>query len=86
VLVPPADGTSGAQFDPLDVEAISGKLAWMAVQNEENRLAMGQRAYEIVSRWGPERFAQGALEALELATELRRRGSRKNSRMVKREA
>jgi hypothetical protein len=28
---------------------------------------MGQRACRLVRQWGPERFAQGAMEAIDLA-------------------
>jgi len=66
-LVPEPDGTTGSRFDPLDLEAIKTKLAWMAALPEESRRAMGQRAAEVVAHWGPDRFAQGAMEALELA-------------------
>ena len=45
--------------------------------------AMGERAAETVSHWGPDRFAQGALEALELARTTRRRRGRSGSRPVK---
>jgi hypothetical protein len=34
---------------------------------EEERLAMGRRAAEVVGQWGPDRFAQGIVEGLELA-------------------
>ena len=67
-LVPEPDGTTGSRFDPFDVEAITNKLAWMASPwLLEDRRAMGQQAAETVSHWGPDRFAQGALEALDLA-------------------
>jgi glycosyltransferase involved in cell wall biosynthesis len=66
-LIPAPDGTTGSQFDPFDVKAITNKLAWIASLADHDRRAMGERAAEIVSHWGPRRFAQGALEALNLA-------------------
>jgi glycosyltransferase involved in cell wall biosynthesis len=67
-LVPPLEATSGAQFDPLDIEEMCQKLRWLTLLTEEERRSMGRRAAEMVSSWGPARFAQGAIEALDLAT------------------
>jgi 1,2-diacylglycerol 3-alpha-glucosyltransferase len=72
-LVPEPEGTTGGQFEPLDMEGIVGKLAWMASLPHEERLAMGLRAAALVSSWGPDRFARGALEALEMARAARMR-------------
>ncbi len=66
-LVPDPSGTTGCRFDPFDLEEMSAALAWMTALPERDRAAMGRRAAEIVSHWGPDRFAQGCLEALELA-------------------
>jgi 1,2-diacylglycerol 3-alpha-glucosyltransferase len=66
-LVPEPDGTTGSRFDPLDIEAMSTRLAWMASCPDDERRAMGLRAAETVSHWGPDRFARGALEALDFA-------------------
>ena len=46
---------------------ISNQLAWMATRPDEDRRAMGQRAAETVANWGPDRFARGAMEALDFA-------------------
>ena len=66
-LVPEPEGTTGSRFNPVDVAEITLKLAWMAGLSDDDRRAMGLRAAEIVSQWGPDRFARGTLEALELA-------------------
>jgi glycosyltransferase involved in cell wall biosynthesis len=66
-LVPEPDGTCGSRFDPLDIDELSAKFSWMAELPEADRQAMGRRAAETVSRWGPERFAGGFLEAVERA-------------------
>jgi glycosyltransferase involved in cell wall biosynthesis len=67
-LVPEPEATTGAQFDPLDIEEICQKLTWLTLLTEDERRSMGERAAEMVSSWGPDRFAQGTLEALDLAT------------------
>jgi 1,2-diacylglycerol 3-alpha-glucosyltransferase len=72
-LVPEPEGTAGGRFDPLDLEEITTKLAWMAALSGEDRRAMGQRAAQVVSSWGPDRFARGAMEALEYARAPRKR-------------
>jgi 1,2-diacylglycerol 3-alpha-glucosyltransferase len=66
-LVPEPDGTTGGQFDPLDLEEMTTKLAWIASLSQEERRAMGQRAAQVVADWGPDRFARGVIEAIELA-------------------
>ena len=66
-LVPEPEGTTGARFDPLDVEGLADRLLEMATAPAERRAAMGRRAFETVSRWGPDRFARGVLEAVDLA-------------------
>jgi 1,2-diacylglycerol 3-alpha-glucosyltransferase len=66
-LVPDPEGTTGGRFDPLDLEEMTTKLAWMAALDGEDRRAMGLRAAGVVSSWGPDRFARGAMEALEFA-------------------
>jgi 1,2-diacylglycerol 3-alpha-glucosyltransferase len=66
-LVPYPEGSTGARFNPLDVEEIAQRLTWLARLPLHERLAMGQRAVEVVSRWGTDRFAQGMLEAIDLA-------------------
>ena len=66
-LVPHPEGTTGARFDPLDLEEMTVKLAWMAALPAQERRAMGLRAADVVSSWGPDRFAHGAMEALEFA-------------------
>jgi glycosyltransferase involved in cell wall biosynthesis len=78
-LVPEPDGTTGGRFDPRDFEAMSTRLAWMATCPDEDRRAMGLRAAETVSHWGPDRFALGALEALGFAQVARHRPGTRTS-------
>jgi glycosyltransferase involved in cell wall biosynthesis len=67
-LVPDPEGTTGARFNPLDIQEITCKLTWMSLQSESSRKAMAMRAMELVNHWGPERFARGMLDAIALAT------------------
>lgn len=67
-LVPDPRGTTGATFDPLDVDELADRLTWMATLPEKKRQDMGQTARYIISQWGPDRFAVGMLEAVALAT------------------
>jgi glycosyltransferase involved in cell wall biosynthesis len=66
-LVPLGTPASGARFDARREDEMTARLRWMAGLPEDERRAMGRRAAELVSDWGPERFAQGFLEALVLA-------------------
>ena len=75
-LVPDPQGSTGRRFDPLDEDELTASLAWMAGLPESERSAMGRRAAEVVADWGPERFARGMIEAIELAGVVRRRRRR----------
>lgn len=72
-LVPDPAGTSGRRFDPSSLTEIASALSWLAGVPEAERNAMGRRAASIVSQWGPDRFARGMIEALELAADRERR-------------
>jgi glycosyltransferase involved in cell wall biosynthesis len=63
-----AESTStGLRIDPTDVEATASALHWVAHLPDSERQAMGRCAAEIAGRWGPDRFARGAIEALQIA-------------------
>ena len=66
-LVPDPPGTTGLRFNPSDVGCLAESLSAIASSPTETLAAMGRRAAEVVSCWGPERFADGVVEALELA-------------------
>jgi glycosyltransferase involved in cell wall biosynthesis len=72
-LVPEPDGTTGARFDPSDVEHIAARLCWLAALPESDRVAMGRCAAETVANWGPDQFARGTLEALQVALAIKRK-------------
>jgi 1,2-diacylglycerol 3-alpha-glucosyltransferase len=72
-LVPGGNPTTGARFDPGDTEDIAARLRWVAALPEPERRALGDRATALVSNWGPDRFADGMIDALEIAGRARRR-------------
>jgi 1,2-diacylglycerol 3-alpha-glucosyltransferase len=66
-LIPDRPQTTGWRFNPRDVDEMSHRLGEMANLAAADRQVMGRRASEVVAQWGPERFARGTLEAMELA-------------------
>jgi glycosyltransferase involved in cell wall biosynthesis len=66
-FVPDGAESTGLRFDPREVETTAAALNWMAHLPDAERAAMGRRAAEIAGRWGPDRFASGAAEALQIA-------------------
>jgi glycosyltransferase involved in cell wall biosynthesis len=77
-LVPMPPGTTGRRFNPLDREEIGWCLDWLASLPEDKRLAMGRRAAEVASHWGPDSFAEGLLDALARARGSAVKGSSRN--------
>ena len=61
------EGINGFSFDPQNVEELASVLKRMAELTPAQRESMGAASRKIVSEWGPERFAQGAREAIEKA-------------------
>jgi 1,2-diacylglycerol 3-alpha-glucosyltransferase len=66
-LVPDPPGTTGRRFDPHDELEMTAGLAWIAGLPESERQVMGRNAAEVVNGWGPDRFAEGMVEALAFA-------------------
>ena len=66
-FVPEGPETTGRRLDPDDEESMAAALAWVSGLPQDERRILGGRAASIARDWGPERFAQGAIEALELA-------------------
>jgi glycosyltransferase involved in cell wall biosynthesis len=56
--------SSGLTFDPSDPGELLQSLNWMTDRTREERARLGAQARQIAAAWGPERFAQGMLEAL----------------------
>ncbi|HEY2157990.1 MAG TPA: glycosyltransferase [Isosphaeraceae bacterium] len=82
-LVPEPFGSTGRRFDPTSETDITDGLAWMVGLSESSRQVMGRRAAEVVSEWGPERFARGMLEALDHAFDRERRRSLKRTEVAR---
>jgi 1,2-diacylglycerol 3-alpha-glucosyltransferase len=75
-LVPDPTGTTGIRFDPFDIAEMASALEWLASSTRESLDGMGRRAAEVVASWGPERFAEGVVEAIGMAR-ARRRGRKR---------
>jgi glycosyltransferase involved in cell wall biosynthesis len=61
------DGVNGVTFDPCDVEALAGLMYWVAAMTNGQRDAMGAAGQRIIAEWGPERFAEGLMQAVDAA-------------------
>jgi glycosyltransferase involved in cell wall biosynthesis len=61
------DGVNGFTFDPYDVDALAALMQRVAAMTEERRDAMGRAGQRIIADWGPERFADGLMQAAESA-------------------
>jgi glycosyltransferase involved in cell wall biosynthesis len=61
------DGVNGFTFDPSRVEALAGLMQRVAALTDEERAAMGRAGQRIIADWGPERFADGLMQAPEAA-------------------
>jgi glycosyltransferase involved in cell wall biosynthesis len=62
-----ADGVNGFAFDPHDVGALAGLLRRVATMTEAQRRAMGRAGRRRIARWGPGRFADGLMRAVDVA-------------------
>ena len=60
------DGENGWTFDPTDEEQMADLMLRIA-SDEERRKEMSARSREIITEWGPERFASGVKAAVEAA-------------------
>jgi glycosyltransferase involved in cell wall biosynthesis len=60
-------GDNGLIFDPFDVDDMAEKMTEMTLLSPQARELMGRRSQEIVSLWGPERFADALWAAFEVA-------------------
>lgn len=60
------DEVNGYKVDPFDVETLVKQIGAMAAE-ETMRRKMGLAARKAVSAWGPERFAEGLIQAGDIA-------------------
>jgi 1,2-diacylglycerol 3-alpha-glucosyltransferase len=61
------DGSNGFTFDPCDVEELAGLMHRVAAMTDAQRDAMGEASRRIIAAFGPERFADGLMQAVEAA-------------------
>jgi 1,2-diacylglycerol 3-alpha-glucosyltransferase len=61
------DGVNGFTFDPFNVEELAGLMQRVAAMTDGERDAMGAAGRRIIADWGPERFADGLMLAVEAA-------------------
>lgn len=62
------DGDNGFTFDPWDPKEMAQKM--LTIHRDSSlRERMGRRSAEMISEWGPERFARGLKHAVEFALE-----------------
>jgi hypothetical protein len=66
-FVPAQGAITGWRFDPADGAGLTGLLSRVAALSPTELSVIGAHARESVAAWGPERFAQGMAEALEVA-------------------
>lgn len=66
-FIPQPEGTTGWSFDPAREDEITAMLHRMASSTPGVLARMGREASRIVAQWGPDRFAQGMIEAIRLA-------------------
>jgi glycosyltransferase involved in cell wall biosynthesis len=61
------DGVNGFTFDPYAVQALAALMQRVAAMTEERRAAMARAGQRIIANWGPERFADGLMQAVQAA-------------------
>lgn len=71
----PGDVFTGRRLDGRDAGLMATSLRWVSMLPEVERSAMGEAAAKIARAWGPERFAQGALEAFQIALGVERQSA-----------
>jgi hypothetical protein len=83
-FVPEGSVTTGYRLNGFDPEAMAAALHAMANLPEGERLAMGRRAAVIATKWGPDRFAEGTMQAIQFAREARTSRRRSLTRSLSR--
>ena len=61
------EGVNGFTFDPYNVEQLAGLMLQISAFQPFRLSAFGDASREIISHWGPERFAAGLQQAVETA-------------------
>jgi 1,2-diacylglycerol 3-alpha-glucosyltransferase len=65
------DGENGHTFDPHDIGAMTQCMCKMSALPEQSRQLMGRQSGQIISEFGPERFADGLRRAAAVSTATR---------------
>jgi glycosyltransferase involved in cell wall biosynthesis len=60
------EGVNGFTFDPYNVEQLAQLMLKLSTLNTQHS-TLGSASREIISQWGPERFAKGLKEAVDCA-------------------
>jgi glycosyltransferase involved in cell wall biosynthesis len=61
------EGVNGFTFDPCDVDGLAKLMQRVAAMTDAQRRALGEASRHIIAHWGPERFAEGLIQAVEAA-------------------
>jgi glycosyltransferase involved in cell wall biosynthesis len=61
------DGVNGFTFDPYDIDALARLMQRVAAVTESQRRTLGDASRHIIAHWGPERFADGLIRAVDAA-------------------
>jgi 1,2-diacylglycerol 3-alpha-glucosyltransferase len=61
------NGINGFTFDPFDVDELARLMQRVAAMTDGQREAMGRAGQRIIADWGPERFADGLMRAVQVA-------------------
>jgi glycosyltransferase involved in cell wall biosynthesis len=64
------EGKNGFTFDPYNVEQLAGLMFKMSAFQPSELSAFGSASREIISNWGPERFASGLQQAVQTVLHL----------------
>ncbi len=62
------DGENGFLFNPYHIDDMASAMIRMSALPAAIRETMGRRSREIISEWGPDRFADGLLQAVRVST------------------
>jgi glycosyltransferase involved in cell wall biosynthesis len=61
------NGVNGFTFDPCDTGVLAALMQRIAAMTDEQRRAMARAGQRIIAGWGPARFADGLMRAVQFA-------------------
>lgn len=68
-----ADGQNGYTFDPNNHDQLSKMVAHLSDLSDQERVSMGEKSREIISKWGLERFCHGVNDAIQFVSKSKKR-------------